>query len=179
MLVIVERSAIGTDIGVEDAAERIATVALVAKSIDSQATVVGTANAAPDLGRIGFGSLGQVEESFDVSLLEGVLDDALGIGVVVVTIVWVGSLLELVAIVATERLATSIEVVDSVAWALHPPVSSLFAVATVSTVSSEWAVIEASKATIISASAPVLGGDNSGEESATSSEFHLLKRLGN
>lgn len=174
-------SAMNTDVGVEDTAKRVATVTNVTEGVDSKVGVAGTVNAAPDLGLVGLGGLGEVEETLDVVLLVGVIDDALGVGVLVGALVGVSALLQLVAVVGAERLAAGLKVVDAIALTLDMTVSSLATMATIATVVVvtvasmvlETVVVEATEAATMGAIIAVLGGDGSNEGSASSSEFHF------
>ena len=130
------------------------------------------------MGLVGPGSLGQVKKSSNVCLLIGVIKDALGEDSLVVSGVRVGALLELVAIVADERLRVSLKVVDAIADILFPAVGSLASAATI--VTTAWADVmdtatsAAEAATRESVAAVILSGHGNNKGCKSSCEFHFI-----
>ena len=151
------------------------------------------------MGLVGPGSLGQVKKSSNVCLLIGVIKDALGEDSLVVSGVRVGALLELVAIVADERLRVSLKVVDAIADILFPAVGSLASAATI--VTTAWADVmdtatsaaeaatresvaatresvaatrESEAATRESVAAVILSGHGNNKGCKSSCEFHFI-----
>lgn len=144
------------------------------------------------MGLVGPGSLGQVKKSSNVCLLIGVIKDALGEDSLVVSGVRVGALLELVAIVADERLRVSLKVVDAIADILFPAVGSLASAATI--VTTAWADVmdtatsaavaatresvaatgESVAATMAAVATVILSGHGNNEGCKSSCEFHFI-----
>ena len=144
------------------------------------------------MGLVGPGSLGQVNESSNVCLLIGVIKDALGEDSLVVSGVRVGALLELVAIVADERLRVSLKVVDAIADILFPAVGSLASAATI--VTTAWADVmdtatsaaeaatresvaatgESVAATMAAVATVILSGHGNNKGCKSSCEFHFI-----
>ena len=144
------------------------------------------------MGLVGPGSLGQVKKSSNVCLLIRVIKDALGEDSLVVSGVRVGALLELVAIVADERLRVSLKVVDAIADILFPAVGSLASAATI--VTTAWADVmdtatsaavaatresvaatgESVAATMAAVATVILSGHGNNKGCKSSCEFHFI-----
>ena len=107
--------AVFADEWVEDSTSGIAGIVQISEGVNGEISVVGTFDVSPDFGLIALGGLFEVDNTIDIGLLIWVVHDALGVNILVVPFVRVGALLDFVSIVGDEGLASTVEVVDTVA----------------------------------------------------------------
>jgi len=89
LLLVIASRAMLTDVGVEDGSDGVASISQIAQRVNSNVGIIGALDAAPDLGAVFAGTLRHPEESSDISLLVGVIEDALGSDSLIVPVVWV------------------------------------------------------------------------------------------